>query len=67
MSTHPACPVAWSVLGKPAPYPQQFKKEEEERGDCWKRRQKEKGDGSDKVAEISTESRENEAHYCPFF
>lgn len=43
------------------------KKEEEESGDCGKRQQKGKGDGLDKVAEISTESRENKVHYCHSF
>lgn len=39
------------------------KKEEEESRDCGNRQQKEKGDGLDKVAETSTESRENKVHY----
>ena len=43
------------------------KKEEEKRGNCGKKKQKEKGDGLDKVAEISPESRENEMHYCHSF
>lgn len=36
-------------------------------GDCGKGKQKEKGNGLDKVAEISTESWENEVRYFPFF
>lgn len=66
MNTCPACPGAWGILREPGSRPEQFaKKKEEERGDCEKRKQKEKGDGLDKVAEISTEGRENNVCYCP--
>lgn len=68
VSICPACLGICGIPGKPAPCPQQFAKTEEEKmGDCGKGKQKEKGNGLDKVAEISTESRENEVRYFPFF